>query len=122
MVDPDSPVSARPRKSNESIDCDRMRLCFLRPFRLTFGFFGHLLNEDDSEIEENDLVSRRDDDEDVAATAPAAPPSWASGKRSPRLEASKVAARPGGGLLVLETPTTPALVASVDSECNRHMI
>jgi len=95
-----------------------MRLCFLRPLRLTFAFFGHLLNEDDSDIEENDLVGRRDDDEDAVA-APAAPPSWASGNRSPRLEASKVAARSGGGLLVFET-LTPS--ASVDAKCNRRII
>lgn len=92
-----------------------MRLCFLRPLRLTFAFFGHLLNEDDSDIEDNDLAGRRDDDED----AEAAPPSWASGKRRPRLEASKVAARSGGGLLVFET-LTPS--ESVDAKCNRYII
>jgi len=92
-----------------------MRLCFLRPLRLTFAFFGHLLNEDDSDIEDNDLAGRRDDDED----AEAAPPSWASGKRRPRLEASKVAARSGGGPLVFETPTPSE---SVDAKCNRYII
>ena len=61
-VDPDPPVSALLRRSNESTDCDRIRLCFFRPLLLTFGFLDHLLNEDGSEIEESDLVSSRDDE------------------------------------------------------------